>query len=401
MNARDNRTLLCALAAAAISGVSITGCSNVKPQTPTQPSAAIVCWGDSMTAGDEGVADQGQYPQMLQQQIGQAVVNMGVGGQTSTQIGVREGGIPTYVTVAGGVIPAYGGGGVTVRFKVGYEPLTSPHGLVHGTILGVAGDLSLSDFLPNGTFTFTPTSPGNSVNAPGTPQYLPVLPYSSDMPIFWEGRNNLFQTALGPWGAQQILSDIAAQVATIPPGKNYLVVSVLNENDPAERSSGVYYPNLIELNDALSKTYGSHYLDIRSTLVNAYDPTQPTDVTDHSFDMWPSSLSAVSGQGTLGSSIGVADTTFSVNVTVGPPLRVGQLLIIDQEGIDIVATDGTNVTMAIRGYSGIAGSHTAGTSVIERDPTHLNKQGDAIVAQAIAAKLGTSASPAALIQPPR
>lgn len=321
---------------------------------------------------------------------------MGVGGQTSTQIGVREGGIPTYVTVAGGTIPAYGKGGVTITFKPGYEPMTSPHGLVHGSILGVAGNLTLSDFLPNGIFTFTPSSAGSSaVSAPGTPRYLPNLPYSSDVPIFWEGRNNLLDSTPGPWGMQAILSDIAAQVATVPPGKNYLVLSVLNENGPNERNSGVYYPNLMELNTALSQTYGSHYLDIRSILVNSYDPTSPTDVTDHSFDMWPSSLSAVSAQGTLGANIGTADTTFLVNVTNGPPLRIGQILIIDQEGIYILDTDGATVISSIRGYSGTVQSHTAGTALIERDPTHLNKQGDAIIATAIANQLqGTSIQPA-------
>ncbi len=399
-----NRILSVAMAGAACWGVLITGCSNVQqtPAPPTRPTGAIVCWGDSMTAGGEGVTDQGQYPILLQQQVGQLVVNQGIGGQTSTQIGVRQGGVATYATVAGGMIPAYGKGGVTITFKPGYEPLTSPNGVVQGSILGVDGNLTLSDLLPNGRFTFTRTSPGNTpVSAPGTPQYIPDQPFSSDIPIFWEGRNNILHTTSGPWGAQQVLADIAAQVATVPQGKSYLVLSILNENDAAERSGGFFYDNVIELNNSLSNIYGSHYLDIRSILVNAYDPTQPLDVIDHSYDMWPTSLSAITAQGTLVSDIGANDLVFPVNVTDGPPLRIGQILVIDQEAIVIEDTDGTNVNLALRGYSGNAVSHSAGTAVIERDPTHLNKPGYAIVAQAAAKQLGISSNQAAIKQASR
>ena len=89
------------------------------------------------------------------------------------------------------------------------------------------------------------------------------------------------------------------------------------------------------------------------------------------------------------------DTAFSVNVTAGQ-LRAGQILIIDQEGINIVQVNGSNITMAIRGYSGNQASHTAGTTVVEKDPTHLNKKGYAIVAQTVAAKLGSGSSQAAV-----
>jgi hypothetical protein len=180
-----------------------------------------VCWGDSLTYGDHGVVDDGSYPAILLEEVTPKVFNQGIGGQTSTQIGVRQGGIPTYVTVIGGSIPAYGDGSVTVTFPTGYEPLTDPEIDTWGWILGVEGELTLSAALPGGTFTFTRTSVGDSpVSAPGSPQYIPVTPYSSYVSIFWEGRNNLFQTSAGPWGQAQIVSDIAAQVAALPAGRN-------------------------------------------------------------------------------------------------------------------------------------------------------------------------------------
>jgi lysophospholipase L1-like esterase len=360
----------------------------------------IVCWGDSMTAGDAGVADVGEYPLELQEiedtlesqeQIAPRVVNQGVGGQTSTQIGVRQGGIPTYVKVVGGSIPAYGDGGVTVTFPTGYEPETSPGTAEgqgsEGSILGVEGQLTLSAVLPGGTFTFTRISPGDSpVSVPGKPQYIPPSPFARYVSIFWEGRNNLFPTSAGPWGQARILSDIAAQVATVPAGQTYLVLSVANEDTPAELSSGAHYSTIIELNDKLSSIYGNHYLDIRSILVNAYNPSLPTDVSDFKNDVVPTSLRSIQAQGTLVGNIGTADTSFSVNVTTGT-LIAGEILTVDNENIRILEVSGSTVTSATRGSGGKLASHSAGAAVSESEQTHLNKQGDKVVAEAVAAKL--------------
>jgi hypothetical protein len=387
------RNVVAINAAAAVLGILLGGCGNTQSLHPA-PQATIVCWGDSMTEGNAGIADQGRYPALLQQEIGATVINQGVGGQTSTQIGVRQGGVPTYVTVDGGTIPG-NGFGVTVTFNSGYEPLTSPNGRVNGSIQGVKGELTLSTFLPQGTFTFTRTSDGDGpVSVTGAPQYVPDKPYSSDAAIFWEGRNNLLNTPAGPWGAKQILSDIAAQVGTVPPGTNYLVLSVLNENDPDERKGGANYSSVLDLNNSLSSTYGSHYLDVRSLLVSSFDQSLPADITDHDYDMPPGSLSAISAQGTLNSDISSTDKSFSVDVTAGT-LRMYHTLVIDQESIRILGVNGSTVTAAVRGYGGIMGSHSAGTAVTEHDPTHLNMHGNLIVAKACAAKLASlSAQPA-------
>jgi len=264
--------------------------------------------------------------------------------------------------------------------------LTSPHYGVQGSILGVEGTINLSDFLPGGTFTFTPKSNNAAVDAPGTPQFVFDKPYADFIPIFWEGRNNLIKTAKGPWGPDQILSDIAAQVATVPTGKPWFVLSVLNENALAERKGGTIYATLIGLNNSLAATYGSHYLDIRSVLVNSYNPSLPSDVTDYENDMIPTSFGAISGQGTLASDIGTTDTSFPVNITAGS-LRAAATIVVDDENILMVTVSGSTVTSAIRGYGGTLSSHHAGASITEHDGTHLNKHGDEVVVAAIAAKL--------------
>lgn len=356
-----------------------------RPGAATQGSNRIVCWGDSMTAGNEGITDTGTYPALLQAAIGPTIVNEGIGGQTSTQVGVRQGGVPSYVTVEGGLIPSQGG--VTVKFATGYEPVSLPTHTLQGSIQGVAGVVSLTGFLPAGTFTFTPASGSKlPVRINGTPRFIPQNPYQSYVPIFWEGRDNLFPTTAGPYGPAQIESDIAGQVATVPRGSNFLVLSVLNENYAGERKGGAKYPTLIGLNDALSATYGTHYLDVRTPLVQAYDPASPVDVTDHHYDMIPTSLGAILGQGTLAGSIGSSDTTFTLKMTTGSLLAYRNL-VIGNELIRVLAVSGSTVTSCTRGYGGVLASHTAGTAVTERDPTHLSKQGYAIVAGAVQARL--------------
>lgn len=348
---------------------------------------AIVCWGDSMTEGNEGVSDRGDYPRLLEQQIGSAVINEGVGGETSSQIGVRQGGVQTHVMINGEMLPG-GTKEVTVSFEPGYEPLTSPHRQASGSILGVEGVLRLSGPLPNGAFTFTPVPGSSSVSAPGKPLYIPDSSYADFLPIFWEGRNNLFKTDAGPWGPSQILSDIAAEVKAVPALKTYLVLSVLNENGPSERRGQPRYETLMELNHSLESIYGDHYLDIRSVLVNSYDRALPVDVSDHDHDMPPTSLGAISAEGSLATSIGKTDTMFVVNLALGG-MGINHNLVVDNESIHILRIDGATVIDSIRGYGGILSSHSAGAHLAVYDGTHLNKDGNAVVAKAVAAKLAS------------
>ena len=379
-----------------VASVLLAGCANPRPSAGNagrlgkaivQGPNAIVCWGDSMTEGEDGVTDIGSYPSLLQTSIGPQVVNLGISGQTSTQIGVRQGGVASYVTVQGGTIPA--NGGVPVSFATGYEPVTLPTRSLQGSIAGVEGIVTLSNILPSGTFTFTPVAGSHTpVSVTGTQRFIPDTPYQSYLPIFWEGRNNLFTTTAGPWGPGQVQSDIAAQVAALPSGLNYLVLPVLNQNYAGERKGTANYAAIISFNNSLAATYGTHFLDVRSLLVNAYNPASPVDVTDHSYDMPPTSLGAIAAEGTLVGSIGNTNTTFTVNVATGG-LHIGQNLVVDNESIRILAISGSTVTACTRAYGGALASHSAGAAFILRDPTHLNKEGYTIVANAVQSKLAS------------
>ncbi|QNI30451.1 hypothetical protein H7849_14965 [Alloacidobacterium dinghuense] len=182
------------------------------------------------------------------------------------------------------------------------------------------------------------------------------------------------------------MSDIAAQVGTLPSGMNYLVLSVANEATPTEMPGQAHYSQLLELNNDLAVAYGIHYLDVRSILVNSYDPSSPIDVSDFRYDIIPSSLRSIEGIGTLSGDIGPADQLFTVNMAAGT-LQKGFVLTVENESIYVSRVSGSTVTECIRGFGGIVSGHSAGSSVTELSPTHLNKHGDAVVANAVSIKL--------------
>ena len=350
----------------------------------------VVAWGDSLT----NRYNHEDYPTDLQKLIYLPVLNEGVPGQTSTQIGVREGGIPTQVQIAGGVIPA--SGGVQVSFTPGREPVTDynqPNG-VSGTILGVHG--TVVETVPASPAqpysTFTRTTPGDPVPANGSPQLIVDTPYLNFLPIFWEGRNNF-------WNKDQVLSDIAAQVATVPPGQDYLVMGVTNGNTETEWKGGSNYAVFLDINNNLSNKYGSHYLDIRKVLVDSYDPTLATDVAYHNLDVPSTSLRGWGANGVLAQSIGPNDTSLTVNLTANG-LYPGWILTIDSgaqiEDVYITSVSGNTATVK-RGYGGppdVALSHSAGARVLEVDTIHFNAKGHQITANAVARYLSAYANSA-------
>ena len=98
--------------------------------------------------------------------------------------------------------------------------------------------------------------------------------------IIWAGRNNYSSQST-------VLADIASMVAALRTD-NYLVLGILNNSTETTGLSS--YNSIIALNSALSSTYGSHYVDVRTYLVSQYNAGIPQDVTDHNNDVVPSSL---------------------------------------------------------------------------------------------------------------
>ena len=102
--------------------------------------------------------------------------------------------------------------------------------------------------------------------------------------IFWYGQNN--QTDPG-----QIKADLAASIAKLAPGNTrFLVLAVVNEAKPEEARGAPIHDTIVQLNNELAALYPDHYLDVRTFLVNHYDPARPEDVADFNEDVPPRSL---------------------------------------------------------------------------------------------------------------
>jgi hypothetical protein len=323
-------------------------------------------WGDSLTAGNEdgsGIT----YPNVLSPLLSnRQVLNFGVGGQTSTQIAVREGGVTTTATIVGGSIP--GSGGVTVTFPTGYEPVTSngPSGGTPGTISGVHGTVTLS----GATYTFTRTTTGSVVTVASAP-FVVDVPYNGWFTIIWAGRNNYNNQT-------QILSDIAGMVAALPNPKRLLILSDLNGDYPTgEYSGGTGYNQIISINTALATAYPSNYLDIRTLLVAQYNSGNAVDVIDHTNDVPPYTYRAQDVAGTV-SAIGTTSTcSFTATMTSTTQLGNNFVMTVGSEYVLVSASTNTGgvttVTGCTRGYaSSTAATYSASTAFTAVDPIHLN-----------------------------
>lgn len=350
---------------------------NPSAGTPDASPPGIVAWGDSLTVGDQGYIDQGTYPTELALRMGLRVVNEGVNAATPTQIGICEGGVPTNATVAGGSIPA--SGGVTVTFPDGWEPVTArgPASGVSGSILGVGGLVTFD--ATSSISTFTRTTPGEAVSAPGSLRFVVDNSYANWLPVFWEGRNDIADVS-------RTLSDIAAQVQSVPAGQNYVILANLNGNHSDEWIGGSDYEYILTLNNQLAETYGRHYLDVRRMLISSYNPAQATDVADVKHDDVPTSLRAIYATATLGNAIGPEDTVLTIAHS-SRGMQYGAILTIDTganaENAFISTVSGDTVTVE-RNLGGHVTSHKAGAPLTESDLFHLNAKGYQIVADAVA-----------------
>lgn len=256
----------------------------------------ITAWGDSLTAGG--------FPSQLATLTGRTVYNGGVGGETSTGIAARQGGLPYLMLPAGGTIPASGGVTVTLTSSGGGTswPLLQgsgiPDGVMRGTLAGVTGVLTLSQPTTPGpvhqaddVYTFTRDTAGDAV-----PLTRPAPFYTDfavarrdDLQVFWYGRNNASAGA-------RIQSDIAASVQFMGSiDKRFLVLSVTNGAGEGNPSST--YTAVTTVNAALFATYGRRFIDARRYLIDygladlGITPTGQ-DNADVAADTIPASLRA-------------------------------------------------------------------------------------------------------------
>jgi lysophospholipase L1-like esterase len=219
-------------------------------------SSDIVAWGDSLTFGT-GASPGHSYPEDAEALFGgrRHVENLGIGGQTSTQIAARMNAIPIRVTVAGGVIPA--GATVSVPKKSVDILLTSRRfsGKAEGTLCGIAGTMSADS---SGAWTFARRRPGEATPCPAGSTFTTAAGEAAlgRVAWLWLGRN-------GSDPVSSVQSDIAAAVAMT--ADRYLVGSIL----PSTDDSPARIAAILKQNEELEASYGDHYVDLLGALVAA------------------------------------------------------------------------------------------------------------------------------------
>jgi len=267
--------------------------------SPAPTPRTIVCWGDSLTEGVYGTS----YPAQLAALVaGASLVNNGIGGQTSTQIAMRQGGVATKLTLANNQIVAGGNtvtainGGAVVGHATYQDPdyrlISTPAAngpiSVSGTIAGTQGTLTAtgSGGVPSTVlqYTFTPTTaPASPVSCPAGSRFSVPQDPADAIAVLWVGRNNYTDPT-------QIQSDIAAMIAAHP-NKKFIVLSVLNGDFPGETLGLANWTTITQLNAALKSAYPANYIDIRATLVAQGAPGTPyADASAYANDMVPSAL---------------------------------------------------------------------------------------------------------------
>jgi len=103
-----------------------------------------------------------------------------------------------------------------------------------------------------------------------------------DIAIIWAGTNNSRDK-------ETVKSDIARMVAALTSNpKRYVVIGVYNS--AAGPIGSDEYNAIVALNSDLGSIYSTRFLDIRTYLLAAYDPSQAQDVADRSREILPSSL---------------------------------------------------------------------------------------------------------------
>lgn len=350
--------------------------------------------GDSLTAGTGSTAGN-DFLSLVATASGRAANNLGIGGQTSTQIAMRYGGVACNLTVGGNQIV---GGSNSVSAINGVSIVGAATGQnpdyrllstgaddatrnITGTLAGVHGTLqrSASGGAPSTseTYTFTPdTAPGSAVSCPvGTPFIVDTAGADDQVAFFWLGRNNYTAPT-------QVKADIAGCVAFFKPlAAQYVVMSVINGHYTTEYSGQSAYTTLTTLNSDLATLYPHNYVDVRAALVAAYNPANAVDVIDHGNDVPPFTLRMVQTGGTLPNPVASTDTTFTVS---GLTLSVNQVITVGTEYILITGVSGSTVTTCTRGYaSSTAASYSGGQTFSAADNIHLNNAGYAVVKTAV------------------
>ncbi len=215
----------------------------------------IICWGDSLTEGTGG--DGVTYPDTLEKLSGVEVLNYGVYAEMASCIAARQGGNPMHAKETF-TIPAEC---EPVEIKLENIKDNPEMLLVFGaaginpcSIGGVEGTFSID--LETGIRYFTRSTAGEAVTVESrTPMLFHAMlnRRADDILVIFSGTNDHPDT-------ESIGNVIAWQRAMIDYAgtENYVIIGMTRKK---------YMPQIEEVNGILAEEYGSHFLDVRTYLL--------------------------------------------------------------------------------------------------------------------------------------
>ncbi|EPK7525538.1 hypothetical protein P7S38_002392 [Klebsiella variicola] len=279
-------------------------------------------YGDSKTAGTGGTP----YPTQLAALIGNGFTqnNYGIGGQVSTQIAMRMGAVPTYLTVTGNAIPA-ANSSVTITQINNVSATAAPaYPSQDKRLLSTQSNnttYTLDGWICGVKCRITRTASGANDNTKTEAYSLTALtgtgvrclPGSLFVPDYalqdYSDREMWICAGINDFRSGATTSaDYDADVATIKSsvdamvdfaeksGRNVILFGLTTDNYSIEFYGGIRYPRILELNYYWSQKYPNYYargnngLDLRETLIAAYNSSIAQDVIDYGEDITPSSL---------------------------------------------------------------------------------------------------------------
>ncbi|EIU7559391.1 hypothetical protein AAIB98_004633, partial [Providencia rettgeri] len=247
------------------------------------PSLEIVCWGDSMTAGVGGESENVSYPSVLAAELGVNVSKKGYGGQTSTDIAIRQGGTQLTITYTGTIPPAS-----TVSVLV--TP-TDSYRSIQMIYSGNIGDTPVKMTKSSAGVWELKNEGSEPLEIAGKATFIGSEGRieREKTAIFWVGRNNQFWNKSEP-----IFRDIAAMIGYLNVSlKRSIVISLCNT--AAEPKGSSRYNAMLDINSRLAQVYGDKFIDVRAYLITkglsdaGIAPTTQ-DVADIGNDIIPTSL---------------------------------------------------------------------------------------------------------------
>lgn len=226
-----------------------------------KPLRDLVFIGDSLTAGAGGQTTwREQLPAMLTGDA-RASTNYAIGGQTSSQIAARMGGIYTFLTITSNTIPASGPVAVTARTialltNQGDQSIT-------GTLYGVAGTLARAG---DDSYSFTRTTAGSTVYVPPETPFVPDV-LLGDAPFattfIFIGRNDILEP-------ETVKVNIRRMVEWLKSQDRHFIVLTPTNGGPTDASTpsgegvgSTVYNNCVNIERWAEDAYGELAFNVR------------------------------------------------------------------------------------------------------------------------------------------